>query len=182
MRYRKLRKEELDCLGAKEKGRRKVREIKMARFFHNKFFSGFLTVVSLSIVIVAASAFFLEQEILFGPLLILLGIVTLLPITFFHISLHSLWPDLVFGLIDNGVLVILALVGAHFAGVFGAIAGGVVGNALTDGLAGLFEGYAAEHARRKNISERRTAIGSALGKMAGCLLGAGAVLVIASAF
>lgn len=152
---------------------------KMAIFFRNKIFSELLTVVSLSIALAAVSTFFLDEENFFGPLLIFLGILTLLPAKFFGISIRFLWPDIVFGLIDNGVLAILALVGAHFAGVFGAIAGGVVGNALTDGLAGLFEGYAAEQTRRKNISEKRTAIGSALGKMAGCLLGAGAVLVVA---
>ena len=150
----------------------------MKQYFSKKVFSELFTVISLYIIIIAASAFFLKQEKVFGPLLIILGIITLLPIKFFHLSLRTLWPDIIFGIIDDGVLVVVALIGAQLAGVFGAIAGGVVGNALTDGIAGLFEGYTAERARRNRISEQRTAIGSALGKMAGCLLGAGAVLMV----
>jgi len=92
------------------------------------------------------------------------------------------WPDIVFGLIDNGVLAILAVIGAEIAGVAGAIIGGVVGNSITDGIAGVFEGHIAERLREKKISEERTMVGSSIGKMAGCLLGAGFVLIIANFF
>jgi len=85
-------------------------------------------------------------------------------------------------LIDNGILVILAIFGGEIAGMIGAVIGGAVGNAITDGIAGVFEGYAAEKMRKNNISDKRTVLGSAIGKMAGCLLGAGAVLIIANLF
>jgi len=57
-----------------------------------------------------------------------------------------------------------------------------VGNAITDGIAGVFEGHMAERLREKEISEERTMLKSAVGKMAGCLLGAGVVLIIANLF
>lgn len=85
-----------------------------------------------------------------------------------------------FGLIDNGILAVLAVIGGKIAGMGGAIIGGTVGNAITDGIAGIFEGHMAEKLRKQNISEERTILGSAVGKMAGCLLGAGIVLVITS--
>ena len=58
--------------------------------------------------------------------------------------------------------------------------GGVVGNAITDGIAGIFEGYSAEKLRIQLVPEERTMLKSAIGKMAGCLFGAGIVLVIAN--
>ena len=99
-------------------------------------------------------------------------IVSLIP---FKIKLRSIQPDIVFGLIDNGILAIFAIFGGHFAGVAGAILGGVVGNAITDGIAGIFEGYYAEKLRLQLVPEERTMLKSAVGKMAGCLLGAGVV-------
>jgi len=54
------------------------------------------------------------------------------------------------------------------------------GNAITDGIAGIFEGQMAEKLRSKLISEERTMLKSAVGKMAGCLLGAGFVLIVAN--
>jgi outer membrane lipoprotein SlyB len=98
----------------------------------------------------------------------------------FRIKLKSTLPDIFFGILDNGLLAVFAIFGAHFAGVTGAIIGGVVGNAITDGIAGFFEGYSAEKLRLQNVSEKRTMLKSAVGKMAGCLLGAGIVLTIAS--
>ncbi|OGY41152.1 MAG: hypothetical protein A2Y67_00960 [Candidatus Buchananbacteria bacterium RBG_13_39_9] len=87
---------------------------------------------------------------------------------------------MVFGLIDNGILAILAIFGGEVAGVIGAVIGGVVGNSITDGIAGIFEGYVAEKMRKKKVSDQRTMLGSAVGKMAGCLMGAGVVLIIAN--
>lgn len=84
-------------------------------------------------------------------------------------------PDVIFGVIDNGILALMAVIGGEIAGVAGAVIGGVVGNAITDGIAGLFEGYWAE----KISDDKRTIVGSAVGKMAGCLFGAGIVLVLA---
>jgi hypothetical protein len=46
-------------------------------------------------------------------------------------------------------------------------------------IAGFFEGSIAEWLRERGIEEARTELGSALGKMSGCLLGSGFVLTIA---
>ncbi len=122
--------------------------------------------------------FFVYENKLIGPVLIGLAWVCLISLKLFDVKIASTGPDIVFGLIDNGVLAIMAVVGGQVAGVAGAIIGGAVGNAITDGIAGVFEGYWAE----KMIEDRRTILGSAVGKMAGCLLGAGAVLSVSSIF
>ena len=72
-----------------------------------------------------------------------------------------------------------ALIGANFAGILGAIVGGAVGDSITDGYAGLFEGKMATYLRKHGIDEARTPLSSSMGKMSGCLIGVGIVLTIA---
>ena len=139
-----------------------------------------IKVVTLCIIIFAVSAFFIYDAKLIGLIIFGLGLLCLASLTFFNILIKNVWPDIVFGLIDNGILAIMAVTGGEIAGVAGAIIGGVVGNAITDGIAGVFEGHMAERLRESKISEVRTMLGSAIGKMAGCLLGAGVVLIIAN--
>ena len=138
-----------------------------------------LSVTLLSLIAISLVMFFVYQKRFIGLVLIFLGFLHLLVLKMFGVSVKSLWPDMIFGIIDNGVLVIGAIIGADFAGVLGAIIGGAVGNAITDGYGGIFEGWTAEYLRKHNIKEKRTALSSALGKMAGCFFGAGVVLVIA---
>ena len=145
-----------------------------------KFILSVLNIVTLCIVIAAVSVFFVNNARWIGIVLIFLAILCVLSLIPFKIKLKSIQPDIVFGLIDNGVLAILAIFGGYFAGVTGAILGGVVGNAITDGIAGIFEGYSAEKLRIQLVPEERTMLKSAVGKMAGCLFGAGIVLVIAN--
>lgn len=142
--------------------------------------SSVVTVISLCVVIFVVSSFFVTSDKLIGFVLIALFVLCLISLPPMGISLRSVQPDIVFGVIDNGILAIFAIIGGEMAGVAGAIIGGVVGNAITDGIAGLFEGYSAEKLRRKNVDDSRTILGSAIGKMGGCLLGAGCILVIAS--
>ena len=144
----------------------------------NKTLLSIINVIVLCVVVFAVSAFFVYNEKLIGLVLIGLGALCLLSLVPFRISLKSLEPDIRFGLIDNGILAIMAVFGGYIAGVAGAIIGGVVGNALTDALAGIFEGYSAEKMRAHNNKEERTIISSSVGKMAGCLFGAGIVLVV----
>ncbi len=145
-----------------------------------RFFLAVLNILTLCVVIGAVSIFLVQDGYWIGPALILLAILCLLSLLPFRISLQSTLPDIYFGLIDNGILAIVAIFGGHFGGVAGAILGGVVGNAITDGIAGIFEGYSAEKLRLQLVSEERTMLKSAVGKMAGCLLGAGVVLFIAN--
>jgi len=146
----------------------------------NHFISAILKIIILCVVIFAVSLYFIYNSQLIGLVILGLGILCLLSLIPFKISIHTVWADIVFGLIDNGILAILAIFGGEIAGVVGAVIGGAVGNAITDGIAGIFEGYVAEKMRKKNIPDQRTMLGSAVGKMAGCLLGAGIVLIIAN--
>lgn len=146
------------------------------------FFLSVLNILTLCFIIASVSVFFLDESRWIGLVLIFLSGVCLVSLLPFGINLKSVQPDVVFGIIDNGILAIMAIFGGHFGGVAGAILGGVVGNAITDGIAGIFEGYSAEKLRLKLIIEERTMLKSAVGKMAGCLLGAGLVLIIAGFF
>lgn len=140
--------------------------------------SSILHVVVLCVVIFAVSAYFVYEEEQVGYVLFGLGVASLYTVRPLGVSIASLGPDIIFGIIDNGFLAVMAVFGGRIAGVPGAIIGGVVGNALTDGIAGLFEGYWAESL----TTDKRTVLGSAIGKMSGCLLGAGAVLILFSVF
>ena len=147
---------------------------------HKKFILSVLNILTLCIVISAVSISFVNNDKWMGLVLVILALLCLVSLIPFKISLKSVLPDIFFGLIDNGILAILAIFGGHFAGVTGAIIGGVVGNSITDGIAGIFEGHMAERLRLRLVSEERTMLKSAVGKMAGCLLGAGVVLAINS--
>ncbi|EKD25601.1 MAG: hypothetical protein ACD_80C00012G0017 [uncultured bacterium (gcode 4)] len=144
------------------------------------FILSILNILTLCIIIIAVSIFFLDNARRMGFLLIVLSFLCIVSLIPFKIPLKSVQPDIIFGLIDNGILAVLAIFGGHIAWVTWAILGGVVGNAITDGIAGIFEGHYAEKLRSRLISEERTMLKSAVGKMAGCLLGAGVVLVIAN--
>lgn len=149
---------------------------------NKKFFLAVLNILTLCLIIGAASFFLVKDGYWIGFVLILLAVLCLLSLLPFKIKLKSVQPDIFFGVIDNGILAVMAIFGGHFGGVTGAILGGVVGNAITDGIAGIFEGYSAEKLRIQLVSEERTMLKSAVGKMAGCLLGAGLVLIIANFF
>lgn len=147
---------------------------------NKKFLMALIKVFVLCVAIFSVSAFFVYDVHIIGWAVFGLGLLCLVFLRFSKITIQHVWPDVVFGVIDNGILAVMAIVGGKIAGVAGAIIGGVVGNAITDGIAGIFEGEIAEKLRERKISEERTMLGSAVGKMAGCLLGAGAVLIIAS--
>ena len=147
-----------------------------------KLISAIIKVGALCIIVFSVSAVFIYNVQLIGWVIFALGLLCIVSLFLFNILIKNVWSDIIFGLIDNGVLAILAVIGGKIAGVAGAIAGGVVGNAITDGIAGVFEGYMAERLRESKISESRTMFGSSIGKMAGCLLVAGFVLIIANFF
>jgi len=146
----------------------------------NNFISAVINIIILCVIIVVISAYFVYDSHVIGPVIIGLGLLCLLSLVPFKVSIKTIWPDIVFGLIDNGILAMLAIFGGEIAGIIGAVIGGVVGNAITDGIAGIFEGRIAEKMRKNHIPDGRTMLGSAVGKMAGCLLGAGIVLILAT--
>ncbi len=144
------------------------------------FLIALIKVLALCIIVFSISAYFVYNAKIIGWVVFGSGLLCLLSLRLSKISINQVWPDITFGLIDNGILAVMAVVGGEIAGVTGAIIGGVVGNAITDGIAGIFEGEIAEKMRERKIPEERTMLGSAVGKMTGCLLGAGAVLIVAN--
>ncbi len=134
--------------------------------------------ILLSIIVLGVSYYFVFKSGLIGPIFLFLGIINLIFLKIYKIELKSVYPDIIFGAIDNGVLVFAAVLGASFAGVAGAIIGGAAGNTITDGIGGMFEGYVAQHQRKFRIDDTRNPLSTMLGKMAGCLIGAGIGLIL----
>jgi len=141
--------------------------------------NSFLSVAALSAVIFAVVFSFIYQKRWIGVIFLIIGFIHLLVLKLFRIKVKAVLPDIIFGVIDNGILVIAAIIGAGFAGVLGAIIGGGAANAVTDGSAGIFEGWTAEYLRKHRIEEKRTVLSASIGKMAGCFFGAAIILIIA---
>ena len=138
-----------------------------------------MSVIIVSIVVIGVLSFSIYHKKLIGPTIILLGLIPLVPLRIFGRTITSTGADIIFGAIDTGILGVMALIGASFAGVLGAIVGGAVGDSISDGFAGLFEGKVAEYLRKYGIEESRTPLSSSMGKMSGCLIGVGIVLTVA---
>jgi hypothetical protein len=136
-------------------------------------------VAILGIAVAAIGVYTLHQRIAIGPVILALSLIPFAGLLLAKRPLKRAVPDLIFGSIDTGLLVIPALGGGVLFGVAGAIAGGVIGDALTDGIAGFFEGSIAQWLRRCGIEESREAVTTALGKMSGCLIGSGLVMSVA---
>ena len=148
----------------------------------NGFIVSLVNVLSLCVVIIGVSSYFIFHARYIGPVIIALGILCLISLVPFKVKIRNIWPDIVFGIIDNGILAIMAIFGGEMGGVVGAVIGGVVGNAITDGIAGIFEWWIAEKTKLPRVDHVRTMLGSSVGKMSGCLLSAGSVLFIANIF
>lgn len=131
------------------------------------------------IVTIGVLGFFVNYKPLIGPVFIILGLVTLTPLWVGErFSLESSFCDILFGVIDNGIFIISALIGADLAGILGAIVGGAAGNAISDAIGGIFEGQFASFMKKRGVPQERTALFSSIGKFAGCLFGAGFVLLV----
>jgi len=127
-------------------------------------------VILLSVVTVIIAFFSMRLGRFVSIVIFGLGLVPILIAYIFKIVLKKILPDIIFGFIDNLLLIIPSIIGAKLFGAIGALAGAVVGNAMSDGIAGLFEGSISEWLHTKGIDSKRTLLGSSLGKMSGCLL------------
>jgi len=145
---------------------------------NHKFLKAIFTFILLSIVVIGVSLYFVFDNKLIGPAFLIMGLISLIFLKVVGVKIRSVYPDMIFGAIDNGVLVFAAVFGGTYAGIAGAIIGGAAGNTITDGIGGLFEGYIAQHQRSLKINNLRTAMSTMLGKMAGCLFGAGLGLIL----
>jgi hypothetical protein len=139
--------------------------------------ASYVGILALSVASVGVLA--LRYQLPIGPILLALTLIPVVGLLMAKKSLANAIPDVAFGAIDTGMLTIPALWGGILFGVAGAIAGGVIGDAATDSIAGFFEGSIAEWLQERGIVESREAVTTALGKMAGCLFGSGVVLTIA---
>lgn len=139
--------------------------------------ASYVGILALPVALIGVLA--LHYQLPLGPIVIGMTLIPIVGLLMAKRSIAGAIPDIVFGAIDTGLLAIPALWGGILFGVAGAIAGGVIGDALTDAIAGFFEGSIAEWLRKRGIEESREAVTTALGKMAGCLFGSGAVLTIA---
>ena len=142
---------------------------------HQETISAIVRICLLSIIIILTSYLLIEKKEILGPVIIGLGLLTIVPLLFMGYTIQNLKSDIIFGVIDNGILAITILAGTEILGILGAILGGLIGNAITDGIAGIWEG----HEFRKQKNNKRTALTVASAKLAGCLLGAGIVLTFA---
>ena len=131
----------------------------------NGFWNAIISVIVLGILIVGIVSFTLSRTRWIGPILIGLVVLPCIPLRLAGRSIRSTGADIIFGAVDTGML--------------GAIVGGAVGDSVTDALAGLFEGGMAASLRKHGIEEARTPLSSSMGKMSGCLPGAGCTLTIA---
>jgi len=129
-----------------------------------------------SVAVVALSYVLLRESHLYGPGVLAMTVLPLVAARISGLRMRQMVPDLVFGSVDTGLLVPGAVIGAAGFGVIGALVGAAVADAITDGLAGFVEGGVAEWFRSRGLEESRTAMGSACGKMAGCLAGSGLML------
>jgi hypothetical protein len=136
------------------------------------------TLLVISILVVGFSIYFIYDEMLIGPAYLFLTLVVMGILRIFGIKLKAVYPDIIFGIIDNGVLIFTAILGGEFAGITGAVLGGAAGNTMTDGIGGLFEGRIAEKLKRDNFEQERNPISTMLGKVIGCLIGAGFGLIL----
>ncbi len=128
-------------------------------------------VVLLLSAFIAFIAFYSMRLGRFVSLIIfVLGFIPILIAYFLRIDLKKMLPDIIFGIIDNLILVIPAIIGAELFGAAGALTGAIIGNAISDAIAGYFEGNLSEFLHSRGIDATRTVMGSSLGKMSGCLL------------
>ncbi len=92
------------------------------------------------IIVAAVGVATLNYKFAIGPIIFGLTLVPLAGLLLAKRRLKGAIPDVIFGAIDTGLLTVPALWGGALFGVAGAIAGGIIGDALTDGIAGFFEG------------------------------------------
>ena len=139
-----------------------------------------VNLIGLSVLVVAVSFYFISDGIFLGISFLGLGFLGLILMKIGKIEIRHAFPDLVFGFVDNVILITSAVIGGSLGGVTGAIIGGVAGNTVADGISGFFEGYISEKVVKGKYEPKRTAFSSSLSKITGCIFGAGVVLTIIS--
>ena len=113
-----------------------------------------------------------------GILIFSIGLLILFVIkVILNRPIFTFLPDVIYGMVDTGSLVIFVYIGATLADIFGAVVSAVICDAITDSIGGGFEGKIDELLRNKSIDTSRTLLSSSIGKLSGCLIGGGIILV-----
>ncbi len=137
-----------------------------------------ISLTGISIVIICVSLYFVFNEKFLGPVFLIFGIFTLMFLRMIKINPNHIYPDLIFGFVDNSLMVFAAIIGGSFGGVPGAVMGSVAGSTIADGISGFFEGFFSEELKGKKYQSKRSVLSSSLGKITGGLFGAGFSLTI----
>jgi len=140
--------------------------------------SALIKLIVLSAAVIGVIYFILDRNYAIGPVLIIAGIIPLIVLKFSKKEIGDTVPDIVFGMLNAIILSLMTLLGINFADLLGAVIGAALGNAITIGLAGIFEGKAEEYLRKKGKDIERSPTSASLGKLSGCLFGLGIVLTI----
>ena len=130
----------------------------------------------LTVIIIAVTVTVARWKAFVGPVVIFLGFLPLIMLRVAGRKIRSTGADIVYGMMDTGIMSIFALAGASIAGILGGIIGAGIGDAITDAFAGIFEGKTSELLRKLGIKEERTPLSISMGKMSGCLIGFGVVV------
>ena len=93
-----------------------------------KFMKALGNFLILSILVIGVSAYFLGKEGIIGFAFIGVGLISLGMMRAYKIKLRQVYPDIIFGAIDNGILIFAAVLGGRIGGVPGAIIGGRLGD------------------------------------------------------
>ncbi len=125
--------------------------------------ASYVSIIALPVAFIGVIA--LHYQFPIGPIVLGLALIPIIGLLVAKRSLVGALPDILFGVIDTGLLTIPALWGGILFGIAGAIAGAVIGDAITDAIAGFFEGAIAEWLRNKGIQESREPVTTAVGKM-----------------
>ena len=83
------------------------------KFMKEGFIQGFVSAILISIVIICVISFVIYEKMLVGPILILLGFIPWIPLKLAGREIKSVGADIIFGIIDTGILGIAALIGAN---------------------------------------------------------------------
>ena len=136
--------------------------------------------VTILSVIIASLVYFTANLESIGLILIALGILPLISLKITGEKIKEGISEIVFGAVNTGLVALIAIGGFALEGIFGAIIGVVVGDAITEGFSGILEGEVTEILMKKGINEKNDPLISSLGKIAGALFGGGIVLLIFS--
>lgn len=78
-----------------------------------------LNILALCIVVFTISSYFIFHTQWIGLVTTALGLLCLASLVPFKVQMKNVWPDIVFGIIDNGLLAVLAIFGGEIGGVGG---------------------------------------------------------------